>query len=172
MTTHESKVLFYKSLPDVDAGAESALHSEHPLLPDAGNEASTIGISDIGGTCTDAETFALRVLDDSMEPEFRRGCIIIIDPTGRATHGSFVLAQLPVDRDTLPGPANPTPESEGFVFRQLKRGPQPEGVQSTWHLAPLNQAYQAETTPIEIDAVVGVIVQRAGTRRRYHKRYD
>ena len=43
--------------------------------------------------CSDAAPFALRVVDDSMEPEFRRNCIVIIDPTGHARDGAYVLAE-------------------------------------------------------------------------------
>jgi DNA polymerase V len=44
--------------------------------------------------CAAAEPFALMVLGDSMEPEFREGEVILIEPEGLATDGSFVLAQL------------------------------------------------------------------------------
>ena len=54
--------------------------------------------------CSDAAPFALRVTDDSMEPEFRRNCIVIIDPTGHARDGAYVLAE--VDGD--------------YIFRQLR----------------------------------------------------
>ena len=43
--------------------------------------------------CGEAEAFALMVLGDSMEPEFVEGEIIIIEPEGLATDGSYVLAQ-------------------------------------------------------------------------------
>jgi len=36
---------------------------------------------DLGG-CGSSEPFALQVTDNSMEPEFKAGCIIIIDPAG------------------------------------------------------------------------------------------
>ena len=35
-----------------------------------------------GSGCASSEPFALRVLGDSMEPEFKDGCVIIIDPDG------------------------------------------------------------------------------------------
>ena len=49
-------------------------------------------IAPIGG-CREAEPFALQVIDDSMAPEFAKGCIVVIDPGGRATHGSYVFAE-------------------------------------------------------------------------------
>lgn len=112
-------------------------------------------------TCTEAESFVLQVLDDTMEPEFRRGCMIIIDPTGRATDGSFVLARRPVARE---GANNPV---DDYVFRQLRRA-----SESSWQLQTLNPAYPDETSPVSLQDIVGVIVQRAGVRRSYHKRYN
>ena len=119
-------------------------------------------------TCTEAESFVLRVLDDSMEPEFRRGCIIVIDPTGRATDGSFVLArQASSSVDDPAGAEQEDKAVDGYVFRQLRHD-----AQDGWSLRPLNEKYHTATEAVSMDAIVGVIVQRAGTRRRYHKRYD
>ena len=103
-------------------------------------------------TCKEAEPFALRVLDDSMQPEFRSGCIIVIDPTGRATDGSFVLAN--------------SASEEGPVFRQLCKS-----NDGTWMLRALNENYPETESLENLDAVEGVIVQRAGVRRSYHKHY-
>jgi SOS-response transcriptional repressor LexA len=41
---------------------------------------------------TSDRSFALRVPDDSMEPEFREGDFIIVDPTLPGKHNQFVLA--------------------------------------------------------------------------------
>lgn len=122
-------------------------------------------------TCTEAETFVLQVLDDSMEPEFAKHCMIVIDPTGHARDGSYVLAQRP--QNTEANPASDKAQSaenaqvEQFHFRQLRRIDD-----QSWQLCSLNDAYPSETTPSDLSEIVGVIVQRAGTRRRYHKRYD
>ena len=92
-------------------------------------------------TCIEAEPFALRVTDDSMEPEFAPGCVIIVDPTGVAKDGAFVLA-----------------ETDGeYIFRRLERS---DGGD---RLVALRGG---------LASVRGVVVQRAGARRRYHKRYD
>lgn len=109
-----------------------------------------IALGDEPTTCTDAEPFALRVLDDSMEPEFRKGCVIIVDPTGRATDGSYVLAEKP----------------DSVLFRQLKH------IENDWTLRPLNTQYPSEQTGSDFSEIIGVIVQRAGVRRSYHKSYD
>lgn len=100
-------------------------------------------------TCVDAEPYVLRVLDDSMEPEFERGCVIVIDPTGVAESGAYVLAEY---RDEP-------------IFRQL------ELAQDRYNLKPLNDSYPTLALEDGLGAIRGVIVQRAGIRRSYHKRY-
>jgi SOS-response transcriptional repressor LexA len=99
--------------------------------------------------CSSAEPFALMVLGDSMEPEFVEGEVILIEPEGLATDGSFVLARLAGE----------------WIFRQLAR--QGEG----WRLQALNPAYPAADIA-GLDAVKGVVIQksRPGTRRAT-KRY-
>ena len=101
-------------------------------------------------TCIEAEPFALRVVDDSMEPEFAAGCIIIVDPTGVAKDGAFVLAEI---------------EGE-YIFRKLRR------AGGDHRLVALNDAYPAVVLRSGLASVHGVVVQRAGARRSYHKRYD
>jgi len=99
--------------------------------------------------CSSAEPFALMVLGDSMAPEFVEGEVILIEPEGLATDGSFVLAQL----------------NGEWIFRQLVR----QG--GGWRLQALNPSYPA-TDIAGLDAVKGVIIQksRPGTRRAT-KRY-
>ncbi len=106
--------------------------------------------TDLPSACSDAAPFALRVMDDSMEPEFRRNCIVIIDPTGHAREGAYVLAVV---------------EGE-YIFRQLRMNDD-----RVW-LEALKKTYPALALDAGITAVKGVVVQRAGARRRYHKRYD
>lgn len=101
-------------------------------------------------TCIDAEPFALQVTDDSMEPEFRRECIVVIDPTGAVRDGAYVFAE--VDGE--------------FIFRRLRL----DGRRA-W-LEALNSAYPPLDLEQGVAAVKGVVVQRTGTRRRDHKRYD
>ena len=45
-------------------------------------------------TCIEAEPFALRVTDFSMARAFAAGCIVIVDPTGVAKDGAFVLSEI------------------------------------------------------------------------------
>jgi len=140
----ETKVLHFKKIPDDNVR----------LVP---------------STCSEAETFVLQVLDKSMEPEFKEQCIVVIDPTGLATEGSYVLAQHSSSVATKkPDSSNdPNDVLEDFLFRQLRRNESNE-----WILCALNDAYPDQATSQDLSEIVGVIVQRAGTRRRYHKRYD
>ena len=72
-------------------------------------------------SCSESEPFALQALDDSMEPEFATGCIIIIDPTGLANDGAYVFAK----------------DNAGeYIFRQLRI------LEGRYYLAPLNDLYE------------------------------
>ena len=105
-------------------------------------------IRDASG-CASSEPFALRVLGDSMEPEFMDGCVIIIDPAGVVEDGKYVLAEIDGE----------------YIFRQFMQ------EQDKYFLKPLNSGYKT----IEVNGpgvVRGVITQKAGTRRKYHKHYD
>ncbi len=100
-------------------------------------------------SCADLEPFALRVLGDSMAPEFIEGHVIVVDPGMPATHGVYVVVDY---------------EGE-TTFRQywVKDGRK--------YLKPLNEAYPT----VEVTGtyrVRGVVTQRAGRRRSDRKRYD
>ena len=99
--------------------------------------------------CDNGEAFALRVIGQSMVPEFNDGEIIIIEPEGLAQDGSFVLA---------------LHEGE-FIFRQLRAS----GAQ--WQLHALNPAWP-DLPLASLDDVRGVIIQKSlPGRRRASKRY-
>ena len=107
---------------------------------------------DPADACSAPEPFALQVTDNSMEPEFKKGNIIIIDPTGLAVHGTYVLAMV----------------ENGYIFRQLV-------IENDKHyLQPLHEDYMHEKREIAIEAIQGVIVQQAGAKgkRSDRKRYD
>ena len=100
------------------------------------------------GGCANSEPFALRVIGDSMEPEFKDGCIIIIDSAAAVESGSYVLAMV----------------DEEYIFRQFIV------EDDRYFLRALKEGY--DDVPLSSrDAVRGVIVQRAGTRRKDHKHY-
>ncbi len=104
----------------------------------------------MGSSCSASGFFALRVLGDSMLPEFKEGSIIIIDPDGLVKDGCYVLAE---------------DEKETYIFRQLR-------IQDDkYYLVPLNDLY--DTVQISgLEVIKGVIIQRAGTRRKDHKHYQ
>ena len=121
------------------------IHAVEPL-PDAGHDEAM-------SACSSAEPFALMVLGDSMVPEFNEGEIILIEPEGLATDGSFVLAQLDGE----------------YIFRQLGRIGASQD--SGWLLRALNPAYPPTAIP-NLDVVKGVIIQKSKPgRRKATKRY-
>lgn len=105
---------------------------------------------DTGG-CEGGEVFALRVIGQSMAPEFDDGHIIIIEPDGAVRDGSFVLARHDGD----------------YVFRQIAAAPG-----GGWCLRALNPAWPDLPLPEGLAAVHGVVIQRAVPgRRRLSKHY-
>ena len=99
-------------------------------------------------SCAEAEPFALRVIGDSMAPEFLEGHIIIVDPALPPQHGSYVIIDYGGET----------------TFRQfwVENGRK--------YLKALSNDYPT----IEMEenySVRGVVVQRAGRRRQDHKHY-
>ncbi len=102
---------------------------------------------DVG--CEGGEVFALRVLGDSMAPEFLHGEIVIVEPGGAVHDGSFVLARLDGE----------------WTLRQLVHD---AGV---WRLRALQGGHGEATLP-DLSAVQGVVIQKSVPgRRRLAKRY-
>ena len=102
---------------------------------------------DLGG-CGSTEPFALQVTDNSMEPEFKKDCIIIIDPNGLAGHGAYVFAQV----------------ENGFIFRQLV-------IEDGMHfLQPLHEDYMHEKREITLEEIKGVITSQSGTKGKRSER--
>ena len=112
------------------------------------SDVSDVRDSGEASACSGGESFALRVLGDSMAPEFVEG-EIIIEPDGALRDGSFVLAQ----------------SAGEWTLRQLLR------VGEGWSLHALNPAYAAQMLP-DLAAVHGVVIQKAVPgRRRLTKHY-
>lgn len=105
----------------------------------------TIPISEAGveSACSGAESFALMVLGDSMEPEFADGDVIVVEPEGLATDGAFVLAR---------------PGGE-WTFRQLV------AAGGRWLLRPLNPNYPSVEMD-DLSAVRGVVIQKTTPGKR------
>ena len=94
------------------------------------------------------EPFALRVIGDTMAPEFMDGCIIIIDPSGVVKDGSYVLAR----------------QGEEYIFRQLVFG------DDVYYLRALEEGHDDIEIP-DLVLVEGVIIQQGARRRADRKHY-
>ncbi len=108
-------------------------------------------MSEAGGGCTAdiTEPFALRVIGDSMAPEFQDGNIVIIDPGFAACHEAFVVVD---------------------YGGEVRFGQYWQEQGRTWlrHLNPEHPAVEL-IPPFEVK---GVIIQRVGRRRKDRKHYD
>ena len=102
-------------------------------------------------SCSGSEPIALQVVDDSMEPEFKRGNIIVIDRSGMIEHECYVVAMI----------------ENGPIFRQLLI------EDGCYFIQPLNEAYMHERREISKDAVFARVVQQSGPngRRKDRKHY-
>lgn len=107
--------------------------------------------ADAGPGCASGESFALMVLGDSMCPEFAAGDVVVIEPEGLATDGSFVLACC---------------NGEWMLRRLARRA-------GGWALHVLNPAAgEPEIVLADLSAVRGVVIQKSRPgRRRAAKRY-
>jgi phage repressor protein C with HTH and peptisase S24 domain len=106
-------------------------------------------VATVEGSCSTLEPYALRVLGDSMEPEFADGCVIIVDPGHAPRDGSYVIVEYAGD----------------VFFRQLVF----DGERR--FLKPLNPKYGGfELTPPY--TIRGGVVQQVGKRRAQRKHYD
>lgn len=94
--------------------------------------------------CSGGESFALRLLGCDMEPEFREGDIIIVEPDGALKDGSFVLAR---------------PGGE-WTLRQLAR------TEAGWFLRALNAPTAPELPLADLSCVHGVVILKAVPGRR------
>ncbi|MGV6859317.1 MAG: S24 family peptidase [bacterium] len=100
------------------------------------------------GSCSSRDIFALQVLDDTMEPEFKKDAVIVIDPEGHVQHESFVIAKV----------------HKQWVFRQLFIE---NGI---FTLRALKEG-EKEHIISGIDEIEGVITQQTGRRRKDRKFY-
>ena len=106
------------------------------------------------GSCGSSEPFALRVIGDDMAPEFEDSHIIIVDPGGQLKSGCFVVARVGFEDDGGVMLRQLMIEGDNYRLQSLKTG----NVDIV-----LNRA--------DCD-LLGVVSQRAGKRRKNHKRYD
>jgi len=117
------------------------------IIPVAAASAPAAAHDEIRG-CAEAEPYALRVIGDSMEPEFFDGHVVIVDPVMPAHSGAYVIVD----------------HGGETLLRQVVRDA------GRTLLRAVNQTYPS----LELDRgdrVRGVVVQRAGRRRTDRKHY-
>ena len=96
--------------------------------------------------CTDAESYALRVIGDDFAPQLPDGCVVIIDPGMAPRSGQFVVAEV---EDGI---------SLGVAIERA----------GSWVFHP--QGIKRAGVALRATQIRGVVVQRAGRRRRDHLR--
>ncbi len=92
-----------------------------------------------------ANLFAVKVVNDSMEPEFREGDVLIVNPNLAARSGDYVIAKLKED-------------NEATFKKLILHGGEGQGIII---LRPLNSRYQdiVITDPARLE-IVGRVVER------------
>jgi SOS-response transcriptional repressor LexA len=91
------------------------------------------------------KTFALRVIGESMEPDYQNGDIIFVDPDVTAEHGKAVVVSLD--------------ERNEVTFKKLVIDGQRR------YLRPLNPSWQTQIIDLSPDAkIVGVVIGRWGEK--------
>ncbi|MEC7885384.1 MAG: S24 family peptidase [Pseudomonadota bacterium] len=106
-------------------------------------------LSNEGENCAAQEPFALQVLDDSMYPEFEKDCIVIIDPSVNAKNGDYVLYET----------------DKSLILRKIE-------IINKINLLALNKDYKSiEIKEEDKKNILGVVTQRSGKKRDYHKKY-
>ena len=98
--------------------------------------------------CAGTEPYALRVLGNSMYPEFEEGDVIVIEPVPCFDHGAYVIALY----------------EDEYIFRQLK------SRDNDLYLEPLNHAYPALRVE-DKNLIKGRIISKSSGRGRKRKSY-
>tara|TARA_B110000014_G_scaffold169009_1_gene119839 strand:+ start:422 stop:778 length:357 start_codon:yes stop_codon:yes gene_type:complete len=101
-----------------------------------------------GENCSASEPFALRVLDQSMSPEFEIDHIIIIDPSITPKNGDYVLYET----------------SNSIIVREIK-------ITESIVLSAHNPDFD-DISIKDMSNILGVITQRSGKKRKFHKKYS
>lgn len=109
---------------------------------------NAIGAENSGENCSASEPFALRILDSSMAPEFEINHIVIIDPSISPKDGDFVLFET----------------SDSLIIRKIE-------ITESMTLKALNPSFN-DISIENTESILGVITQRSGKRRKFHKRYN
>ena len=105
-------------------------------------------VENSGENCSASEPFALRILDSSMSPEFEIGHIIIIDPDITPKTGDYVIFET----------------KNSIIVRKIDIS---ENI--------VLKAYNSSFDDIKIKdtkGILGVVTQRSGKKREFHKKYE
>ena len=97
------------------------------------------------------DSFALRILGDSMLPEFREGDLVVIDPAVTPSPGDYVAA-CPVVGEAM--------------FRRFRSLGSNEAGAEAWELVPLNDVYPVLRSDRTDVKVTGTMVEHRRYRRR------
>jgi SOS-response transcriptional repressor LexA len=102
-------------------------------------------LTDMNSECGSSEPYALQVTDNSMEPEFPKDCVVIVDPSGSCSSEQFIFV-----------------EYDGVRwFRKF------EIIDDEKYLIPLNSDYPEIKLDNSYD-VIGIIVQKNVKREITH----
>ncbi len=101
-------------------------------------------------TCSSSALIALQVLDDSMAPEFMPGHIAVVDNSAHLYDGAFVVVQI----------------AEDWLIRRWQSCNDDSVV-----LEALCDDFDNHRVHIDEAHVKGVVVQRAGRRRKDRRHY-
>lgn len=96
-------------------------------------------------------TFAMRVVDDSMEPEFHAGDVVVFDPTLQPRPGDFVAAM---------------DESGEATFKLYASAGINESGIDVFELRPLNSIYAVMRSDRKKLAILGTMIEHRRYRRR------
>ena len=95
-------------------------------------------------------TFALRITGNSMEPEFREGDIVIIDPDVNPNAGDYVVAKN---------------HEEAATFKKYRPRGINEAGQDVFELVPLNEDYAPMRSDLQPITIIGTMVEHTRYRR-------
>lgn len=96
-------------------------------------------------------TFALRITGNSMEPEFREGDVVVIDPDVAPKAGDYVVARN---------------HEEAATFKKYRPRGINEAGQDVFELVPLNEDYAPMRSDLQPITIIGTMVEHTRYRRQ------
>ena len=95
-------------------------------------------------------TFALRITGNSMEPEFKEGDVVVIDPDVAPNAGDYVVARN---------------HEEAATFKKYRPRGINEAGQEVFELVPLNEDYAPMRSDLQTILIIGTMVEHTRYRR-------